>query len=274
LIKEEELISKLEDFGLSKNDAAVYLGLLRTGPTKASQICNFTKINRVKVYRILENLKKLGFVSSTFSNPTVYSANSLSESLHGIIKRKKFEEERLEKLISYVAKNYDAPEYNIRQTDSPQFTIISGRYSIYMHVEKMINEAKEDIYVVTPYSDLATMYFTSIPESISKAKQNGVKIKFVTDMKSDDDIGIIDRMGIDDFRMSNLPSKGRIVCTKSETLVSGYTGGTAGLNSEEDSALVTNSDEFVRNMKCLSIQLWKAGKVHSSLKQRKKGIRV
>jgi len=141
LIKEEELISKLQDFGLSKSDVVVYLGLLRTGPTKASQICNFTKINRVKVYRILENLRNLSFVSSTFSNPIVYSANSLRESLQGVIQRKKFEVEKLEKLMTYVAKNYGAPEYNIRQTSSPQFTIISGRYNIYMQIEKMIKEA-------------------------------------------------------------------------------------------------------------------------------------
>jgi len=48
-------------------------------------------------------------------------------------------------------------------------------------------------------------------------------------------------MGIDDFRIAKLPSKGRILCSQSETLVSGYTDVASGMNSDEDSALVTNS---------------------------------
>jgi len=67
MIEEDELISKLQDFGLSQADAEVYLSLLRTGPSRVSQISKFSHTNRVKGYRILENLKKAGFVYSTFS---------------------------------------------------------------------------------------------------------------------------------------------------------------------------------------------------------------
>jgi len=270
-MKEDELISKLQDFGLSQATAEVYLTLLKNGPTRASQICKFVRINRVTGYRFLESLKKAGFVNSTFSNPAIYSANNLNESLQNVIDRKKFEVERLEKLMSYVAKNYSVPEFKIKQTNSPQFSIISGRYNIYMHIEKMIKEAREDLYVISPFGDLSIMYHTSIPESIRKAQRKGIKIKLVTDMKKDQDVKIIERMEIDDFRITDLPSKGRIVCGKSETLVSGYTDVASGMNSDDDSALVTNSDELVRNMQCLSIQLWKAGKDVYSLKERSKG---
>jgi len=265
---EAELTSKLQDFGLSQSAAEVYIGLLMIGPSRASKICKIIRTSRTKGYKILENLKKTGFVSSTFSNPTIYSANSLQESLHSVINTKKFEVERLEKLMSYVAKNYETLKFKIKQTNSPQFSIISGRHNIYMYIEKMIKEAKEDLYVITTFGDLSKMYYTSIPESIRKAQQNGIKIKLVTDMKKDQSIGIIDRMEIDDFRIANLPSKGRIVSGQPETLVSGYTDVALGMNSEEDSALVTNSDEFVENMKCFSMLLWKAGKEQYSLKEK------
>ncbi len=272
MIEEDELISKLQDFGLSQAAAEVYLLLLKAGPSRVSQISKFSHTNRVKGYRILENLKKDGFVSSTFSNPAIYSANSLSESLCSVINTKKFEIERLAKLVSYIGKNYVTTEFNIKQTSPPRFSIISGRYNIYMYIEKMIKEANEDLYVITPFDDLSMMYHTSIPESICKAKRKGIKIKLITDMRKDQSIGIIDRMGIDDFRIAKLPSKGRILCSQSETLVSGYTDVASGMNSDEDSALVTNSDEFVGNMKCLGMQLWKIGKEQYSLKERNTGV--
>lgn len=242
------------------------------GASKASQVCNFVHINRVKGYRVLENLKKVGFVSSTFSNPTVYSANDLRESLEGVISKKKFEAERLEKIMSGVAKNYEISPYKLKQTSSPQFTIISGRYNIYMRIAKMIKKETDELFLVTTPADLGMMYYTSIPELIQEAKKKGVILKFVTEMKGGEDLEMIKRMKIDNFRVASLPSKGRIVCGQSESLVSGYTTKSSGLNSEEDSALLTDADEFVRNMKCLAGQLWKAGKEPQPIKEKRKQI--
>ena len=267
LMDEEQLISHLQDFGLNKVNAEVYVALLRLGPSKASQICNFIRTNRVKGYRTLENLKEFGFVSSTLSNPAIYSANDLESSLQNVISKKKFEVESLEKLKSFLSENYETPQSVVKQTNQPQFTIISGRHNIYMHIAKMIKEATKDLYVVTPSTDLAMMYYTSIPESIEEKQKKGTKIKFITEMERKGDSEIIARLNIDNFRIANLPSKGRIVCGQSECLVSGYTDERLSLNSEDDSALVTNSREFISNMKCLCLQLWNKGKELYSLKE-------
>lgn len=259
-MKEEELVSHLQDFGLSQDEAEVYVGLLRAGPSKVSQISNFIQINRVKGYRILENLKKQGLASSTFSNPTVYSANDLKDSLNGLVDRKKFQVERLEKIKDFISKNYEMPDLALTQTNNPHFNIISGRYNIYTHIEKMIRETTNELYVVTTAKDLSMMYYTTIPEAIQEAQKNGIIIRVIHEFENKQDFKIMQKLKIDNFRIANLPSEGRIVCGQSESLVSGYTNKNSGLNSEEDSALVTNSEEFVSNMHCLCWQLWKSGK--------------
>ena len=66
-------ISILQDFGLEEDEAQTYVGLVRLGSVKASKICNFTKIDRVRTYKILETLKNLGFVTSTLSSPIIFS---------------------------------------------------------------------------------------------------------------------------------------------------------------------------------------------------------
>ena len=266
-MKEEELVSHLQDFGLSQDEAGVYVGLLRVGPSKVSQISNFIQINRVKGYRILENLKKRGLVSSTFSNPTVYSANDLEDSLHGLVDKKKFEVERLDKITNFISKNYEPPDSAPMQTNNPHFTIISGRYNIYAHIEKMIRAATKEIYIVTTAKDLSMMYYTTIPEAIQKAQKNGIMIRVIHEFENKQDFKIMQKMKINNFRTANLPSEGRIVCGQSESLVSGYTNKNSGLNSDEDSALITNSDEFVSNMHCLCQQLWKSGKELHQLEQ-------
>lgn len=266
-MKEEQLVSHLQDCGLSKDESDVYVGLLRAGPSRVSQISNFIQINRVKGYRILENLKKRDLVSSTFSNPTVYSANDLKDSLHSLVNSKRFEVERLEKTTNFISKNYHALDSALIQTNNPHFTIISGRYNIYLHIEKMIKETTKELYLITTSKDLSMMYYTTIPEAILEAQKNGNIIKIVFEVEKNQDLKIIERMKVDNYRIANLPSKGRIVCGETESLVSGYTNKSSGLNSEEDSAVITNSNEFVSNMHCLCWQLWKSGKELCQLKE-------
>ena len=267
LMNEDELVSNLQDFGLSQDESEIYVGLLRVGSSRVSQISNFIQINRVKGYRILENLKKRGLVSSTFSNPTVYSANDLKDSLSSLVDAKKFEVERLGKITDFISKNYETPDSALAQTNNPNFAIISGRYNIYKHIEKMIREATKELYIVTTAKDLSMMYFTTIPEVIQEAQKNGITIRIVYEVEKKQDFKILKKMKIDNYRIANLPSKGRIVCGQLESLVSGHTTKNSGLNSEGDSALVTNSEEFVSNMHCLCWQLWKSGEELYQLEQ-------
>ena len=259
-MNEEELVSNLQDFGLSKDEAEIYVGLLRAGPSRVSQISNFIQINRVKGYRMLENLKKQGLVSSTFSNPTVYSANDLEESLDSLVNSKKFEVDRLEKTKKFITNNYHALNSSLVQTNDSHFNIISGRYNIFLRIEKMLKEEAKEIYIITTSKDLGMMYYTSISDEILKAQKNGKTVRIVFEVEKEEDLKIIKKMKIDNYRIANLPSKGRIVCGQSETLVSGYTHEKSGLNSDDDSAVMTNSTEFVNNMHCLCVQLWESGK--------------
>lgn len=58
----------LRNFGLSKNEAKIYLALLELGPSLIGKICVKTKIHRRNVYDSIEMLKDKGFVSSVTSN--------------------------------------------------------------------------------------------------------------------------------------------------------------------------------------------------------------
>lgn len=58
-----DLKAVLQDFGLTKNEAEVYLLLLRLGNSQASEIAQKTNIHRINVYNILERLQEKGLLS-------------------------------------------------------------------------------------------------------------------------------------------------------------------------------------------------------------------
>jgi len=205
---------------------------------------------------------KQGLVSSTFSNPTVFSANNLEESLENLVSSKKFEVDRMQKTKKFIMKNYTSLDSAQLLSNDSYFNIISGRYHIFLRIEKMLRDEEKEIYIVTTSKDLRMMYYTSISDEILKAQKNGKIVRIIFEVGVKEDLEIIKKMKVNDYRVANLPSKGRIVCGQSEAMVSGYTHESSGLNSDEDSAVMTNSKEFVSNMHCLCLQLWKSGKQH------------
>lgn len=59
----EDIKQALKDFGLTENEAEVYLILTRLGSASASEILLKTKIHRINLYDLLERLQEKGLVS-------------------------------------------------------------------------------------------------------------------------------------------------------------------------------------------------------------------
>jgi sugar-specific transcriptional regulator TrmB len=58
----------LEHIGLTKNESAVYLTLLKEGTAKTGEILKNSNLNSGKIYEILDSLKKKGLVSESIIN--------------------------------------------------------------------------------------------------------------------------------------------------------------------------------------------------------------
>ena len=66
----EQLIPALEEVGLSRNEAIVYLSLLDIGESTATKIADVSKLHRTNVYDSLERLMLKGFVSHITKDKT------------------------------------------------------------------------------------------------------------------------------------------------------------------------------------------------------------
>jgi sugar-specific transcriptional regulator TrmB len=60
----EEILSILEEYGLSDKEAKVYLALLELGQSNVTRLADRSEINRVTTYHILESLSNKGIVKS------------------------------------------------------------------------------------------------------------------------------------------------------------------------------------------------------------------
>lgn len=256
----EEAVPLLEDLGLAEEDARVYLGVLRMGSAKVSEISHLTNTDRVKAYKILENLRNQGFVTSTLSSPILFSANEPKMVLDDILKKKKSKIERLEKNQHRLLQVLEKLKGSNTEANLPKLTVISGRDNIYDQIKKMIENTKDELYIVTSTADLIRMYYTDIPEVLKKAKRRKVVIKLMTEIDATKKTDCVKNLGLNLFKVSKLPSQGRIVCNTSQIIMSGYTSKTSRIHATDDSALITNSDEITGNMQSLCRFMWRMGK--------------
>jgi len=259
LPEEEEVMPLLEDYGLTEEEARVYVGVLRIGTGKVSEISHFTNTDRVKGYKILENLRSEGYVTSTLSSPILFSANDPKTTLDTILTKKKSGIQRLEKNQARLIENLEKLKGHSVVSNLPKLSVISGRDNIYNEIKKIIDETKDEMYLVTSTSDLIRMYYTDIPAAIKKALKRKVEIKLMTEFEVSDKTDCVKNLGLNYFKVAKLPSQGRIVCNSSQIIMSGYTSKTSRIHASDDSALVTNSDEITSNMQSLCKFMWKMG---------------
>ncbi len=259
LPEEEVVMPLLEEYGLTEEEARVYIGVLRMGTGKVSEISHFTNTDRVKGYKILENLRNEGYVSSTLSSPILFSANDPSSTFENVLKKKKSGLQRLEKNQAKLLENLEKLKGHHAESNLPKLSVISGRDNIYNEIKKIIDDTEDEIYIVTSTSDLIRMYYTDIPAVIKKALNRKVEIKLITEFEVSDKTDCVKNLGLSFFRVGKLPSQGRIVCNSSQIIMSGYTSKTSRIHATDDSALVTNSDEITGNMQSLCKFMWKMG---------------
>ena len=257
---EQEALPLLKDFGLAGDEARVYVGLLRMGSGKVSEISHFTNTDRVKGYKILETLRNQGFVTSTLSSPILFSANEPKLIFDEILRKKKNKIQQLEKNHIRLIEILENLKGRKAEANLPKLTVISGRDNIYDQIKKIIDDTTDELYLVTSIADLIRMYYTDIPEALKRAKKRKILIKLMTELDGAAKTECVKNLGLNNFKIAQLPSQGRIVCNSTQIIMSGYTSKTSRIHASDDSALITNSEEITKNMLSLCQFMWRMGK--------------
>ncbi|MEM4610180.1 MAG: helix-turn-helix domain-containing protein, partial [Thermoproteota archaeon] len=81
----EKLQEELGEYGLTDNEAKVFIHLLKMGPMKASEIGLSLGISRTEVYNILTSLQNKGIIEASLDRPARFSAIGFEKALDILI---------------------------------------------------------------------------------------------------------------------------------------------------------------------------------------------
>ncbi len=245
----EKNVEMLIDFGLTRNQAKVYVAIARLRLASVGQISKASKVRREDVYRILPKLEKMGLAERLLGKPTKIRATPVEEALSILIKHE--EDTAREKVSALKAKTETflmqfarAPRLEVEE--KAHFVLLSNRESIIGKTVPMIKNARRNIDLVCSRNKLM-QFIHEFAEQMTEAGKKNVKIRIVSEMPEHKDSipRVIEEQtspGISlDLRYSDPQSGHYMIVDYEEALISTTSTG----NLAENPLLWTNSSSLV-----------------------------
>ena len=243
--------------GMDFDDSLVYLELRRLGPKTIGSLAKEINIDRNKIYRIVEKLESLGFVSFSFSNPKRCIAEEPNKVFSFLLKKKQNEIEKINNTKEDMIKQIENVSSNKIKKHLITFRVVEGLENIYLSISDLIEKSKNIVYIVMPVEDVLRMYHSDILEKIKICRQNGGTVYLLTNRIDKNTIPIINEINPTQIRLGKPPSKGRIIVSEdNELIMTESKESNSFLDEKQDVSLVTNSTEMTKNIFTLCRFLW------------------
>jgi len=178
-------VEMLRDFGLTANQAKVYLAIARLGLASVGQISKTSKVRREDVYRTIPKLEKLGLTERILGTPNKVRATPLEDAFSGLIKReedaahKKAMKLRAEK--EEFLKHINAQRLKPPVEEGAHFAVVSQTDQILRKGLNMIKRAQKEVNIITSADELMQL-LTDYASFFKAPLRRGAGIKVVLGM--------------------------------------------------------------------------------------------
>jgi len=254
----EKLVEGIRDFGFTRDEAKIYVFLLRNGPCPARVVIRRFKINRMKAYRVLKVLEERSLVHRIMGRPMRFVAAPLKETLDNHIDEVRRRLKRLEEGERDITESWERLSRNVEPSlEEPRFRIFQGRQQIYDLIQKMGERAAKEVIVLTTANDLTRLSLLGIDDDLKALARRGTQVRVlipVIEENLSDVKGLLDSVEV---RSASLPAPMRImVVDDNEVLTTVAMDDTMSVTTKDDTGLWTNASSYIKAMKVFLEALW------------------
>lgn len=257
---QQQILEKLEEFGLSEKEAKVYLASLELGKSTAEKLSKHSGVNRSTTYVQIEELMRLGLMSTHHEGKKAYFTAESPDHLNRLIERKKKELlEKAESLSTFV------PELSrifVSVGERPVVRFFEGKQGL-VTMRNEVLKTKEKTMLIASSHDHMREVFTwdelmAYSEERAKRKINP-KVIYT---KTGDDIPFVPPIELRRIDKDKYPFE-------SEIYIYDNTVAIASLK-DKISGVIIESDAAAKSMKTMFYLAWEAAESHAISKRNSK----
>jgi len=180
----KELVEKFKNLGLSQNEIKVYLLLLYSGPLTAKEISEYSQVPFSKIYLVLNNLERKGWLNSTTTRPVKYSARPPQEAVE-VVKRNL--EKSMNEAAEYIAKELQPIYDRMSVSLQPNLLLFYGEDNIAMKMVDVILGTRRELLLALHHRLDTFLEYSSRLSSV-KLVDTRPRIKILVSKELVDDI--------------------------------------------------------------------------------------
>lgn len=255
-IGDDEVVRRLQLFGLTMYEAKVYFLLLKYKNLTASKLGEMSRVPITRIYDIAQLLMEKGLIGVVNQKPKQYGILPLKSSFGNMILKKKGEYENeiraLEKEHAALMKTISAiPNNNVPKTHDFIF-LINGKIPIMKTWHSVFSDTKREIFIFSGDAD----YTVREMPRFQKMLNNGVDVRMLANTKNPEQVRKLAEIGAK-IKFSDNVLRGFIADGKYLYIPKKFTSTT---KNEDYSCLFTEHKGMVESMREYFLMKWNAGK--------------
>jgi sugar-specific transcriptional regulator TrmB len=240
---EFEVRQELQRYGLSEQEALLYLTLFRKNST-ASEAAEQTGIPRTRVYEVARDLESKGFIEMSVERPLklraiepeivfrrlkadfekkIQDLKEKTPEMIGILKSIPTKEEEIESIWSINGESNVISKFDeMCKTAESEICFTTSRFSAIGKIEKTLRECKAhnvEIKAAVPVLDCTKLYVKKLFKFFN-VRHFDHRIRFLLVDRSEVIIFLVDpEKGVEDFMKGNLPACEKALYSRNSSLV-------------------------------------------------------
>lgn len=186
------LVIQLTGYGLTLNEARVYLYLLRAGSSPARGISKSLGLHRVEVYRKLRALEELGLVELYLDSPTRYNPVEPNSAISTLLHRQ-------EQKLNAFRKRSSSLVGRLRQLRVPTgvqpgrrndrdaggtYKLVVGQPRYINELRRLIEGAQHEVLRIISAGGVIRTFMADMDETYLRASARGVSVRMITEVNS------------------------------------------------------------------------------------------
>jgi len=178
----KEFCVSFSRFGLSKNEAKVYVYLAKFGEQKAHKVSRSLSLHRTETYKILRRLEEKGLVIRILEKPIRFAAVPVDKALETLIQQRKQRVTRLEEEKQKILGSWNVFSFPTKDSESYDefIQVLKGRNQIHIKVNEIIGDSKDEILIAASDENLLQMFYSGALDDLAD-RSSKVVIRLITD---------------------------------------------------------------------------------------------
>lgn len=170
----EDLLSSLKSLGLTEYESRVYLALIDLGRAKAKDLSDVTSIAYPKIYSVLNDLKKKGFVEEELGRPRVFRPVDPSKAIKNYLEEKILTlTDTAEKVLRFLANRFEASSSERSKT-----LVVQSKRSVLDKLKNLILNASKEVLISAPSFEV--LGIRALFLDLNAARRRGVDVRILT----------------------------------------------------------------------------------------------